>query len=162
MSDLNGKKIAVLIESQYNAKEIRTYVDGFKALGAQVDLMSRLWGEDSLEFVSEVEEKDEKPQTLTVNIDFKDIDLKNYAAVIMAANYPSVRLRWLDDKDLGEEPLHGGSGRKAPAVQFFYDAMMDTSVIKAFPCHGLWILTPIPEVLAGRRVTCNRGDVGRC
>ena len=59
-------------------------------------------------------------------------------------------------------PHAGSSGRRAPAVQFFYRAMMNPRIIKGFPCHGLWILSPIPEVLAGRRVICNRvmlGDV---
>ena len=80
----------------------------------------------------------------------------------MAANYTSVRLRWLADQDIPTESVNNNTGRYSPAVQFIYEAMMDPKIIKGFPCHALWILSPIPEVLAGRKVTCNKvmlGDV---
>jgi len=168
---LNGRKIAVLFESQYIPIEIRTYEEMFKKYGAEVHFMSRLWQDDkepgskSLEFISEVEEKEKTPETKTVKIDFWDkIDsLDDYSAIIMAANYPSVRLRWLADQDVGgRNSISEHSGREARAVKFFYKAMRNSKIIKGFPCHGLWILTPIPEVLAGRKVICNRvmlGDV---
>ncbi|HYN76757.1 MAG TPA: hypothetical protein VES73_03070 [Lamprocystis sp. (in: g-proteobacteria)] len=158
---LAGKKIAVVVESEFVPHEIATYQERFAACGAEVHLMSRLWGNPSLTFVSDVEQTDETPQTLTVEKDFTQVDLNDYAAVIMAANYPSVRLRWLDDADLeqdaaGQPIIDGNSARRAPAVQFFERAMRNPRIVKGFPCHALWILTPIPEVLAGRRVTCNR------
>ena len=150
---LQGKKIAVLVESEFIPEEIKQYQDLFGALGAEVDLMSDLWGQSSITFVSDVSKPDEKPETLEVNIDFKNINLDDYAAVIMAANYPSVRLRWF-------EPPAGQSRspdmvRQAPAVRFFTGAMRDKRLVKAAPCHGLWILTPVPELLAGRKITCN-------
>ncbi len=164
---LQGKKIAVLVESEFVPHEIATYQQRFADYGAEVHLLSRLWGNASLTFVSDVEKPDEKPEILTVDLDFTKVDLDDYAAVIMAANYPSVRLRWLGDGDVEQDPdgqpiIHGNSGRRAAAVQFFYRAMLNPRLVKGFPCHALWILTPIPEVLAGRRVTCNRvmlGDV---
>lgn len=159
---LQGKKIAVVVESEFVPKEIDTYVKDFGRLGAEVHLMSRLWGNPEVTFVSDVEEEGETPKTLVVSRDFLQVDLEDYAAIVMAANYTSVRLRWLTDEDNDGQPIHGGSGRRAPAVRLFYRAMMNPRIIKGFPCHALWILTPIPEVLAGRRVTCNRvmlGDV---
>lgn len=158
---LAGKKIAVLVESEYVPQEIATYRARFAAYGAEVHLMSRLWGNSSLTFVSDVERGGETPETVTVDMDFTLVDLDDYAAVIMAANYPSVRLRWLADDDLGRDcagqPIvDGNSARRAPAVRLFYRAMRNPRIVKGFPCHALWILTPIPEVLAGRRVTCNR------
>lgn len=159
---LTGKKIAVLVESEFVPAEIATYRERFSSYGADVHLMSRLWGNSKLTFVSDVEEVGETPQTLEVSKDFTKINLDDYAAVIMAANYPSVRLRWIDDGDLGGNPIDASSGRRSPAVQFFYRAMMNPRIVKGFPCHALWILSSIPEVLAGRRVTCNRvmlGDV---
>jgi putative intracellular protease/amidase len=164
MSDqsLQGLRIAVLVESEFVPHEIATYRQRFASYGAEVHLMSRLWGNASLTFVSDVEKAGEVPETLTLDMDFTQVDLDDYAAVIMAANYPSVRLRWLDDGDIGGGAVQGDSGRRAPAVQFFYQAMMNPALVKGFPCHALWILSPIPEVLAGRRVTCNRvmlGDV---
>jgi putative intracellular protease/amidase len=162
LASLAGKKIAILVESQYFAPEIKYYLQEFSALGAEVQLMSRLWGNPQLTFVSEVETPNTIPETLDVHIDFSTINMNDYAAIIMAANYTSVRLRWVADEDLKGGALDGSSARLAPAVQFFYNAMMNPKIIKGFPCHGLWILTPCPELLAGRTVTCNRvmlGDV---
>lgn len=150
---LAGKKIAVLLESQYIAHEIRTYRQRFEGYGASVELMSRLWGNPTITFVSEVEDAGGTPETLTVGIDFANVAPTDYAAIIMAANYPSVRLRWVEPPP--GEPMSAGMARTAPAVEFFHRAMQDKRIVKAAPCHGLWLLTPVPEVLAGRKVTCN-------
>jgi protease I len=112
--------------------------------------MSRLWGNPSIPFVSEVEVAGGTPETLEVRIDFADVAPADYAAIIMAANYPSVRLRWVEPP-----PMSAATARTAPAVEFFRQAMEDRRIVKAAPCHGLWLLTPVPEVLAGRKVTCN-------
>lgn len=164
MSDLplQGKKIAVMVESEFVPHEIRTYQERFPMYGAEVHLMSRLWGNPEMVFVSDVEKGDETPETLTVSIDFQQVNIEDYAAIIVAANYTSVRLRWLTDEDNEGQPVANGSGRRAPAVRFVYNAMRNPRIVKGFPCHALWILSPIPEVLAGRRVICNRvmlGDV---
>ena len=67
---LAGKKIAVLVESQYIAAEIKCYQERFASYGAEVHLMSRLWGQPKQTFVSEVEEAGKTPETLDVGIDF--------------------------------------------------------------------------------------------
>jgi putative intracellular protease/amidase len=157
---LSGKKIAVIVESEFIPTEIKQYLEQFNDLGANVHLMSRLWNNDEMTFVSDVENAGEKPELLTVKTDFTKIDINDYAAIIMAANYPSVRLRWISDEDLNGAYVTGDSGRKAPAVNFFYRAMQNKKIVKVFPCHALWILSPIPEMLAGRRVTCNRVMLG--
>ena len=110
---LAGKKIAVLVESQYIAHEIRTYQDRFSGYGARVDVMSRLWGNPVITFVSEVEEAGRTPQTLEVGIDFADVAAADYAAIIMAANYTSVRLRWVEPP--AGQPMSAGMARTAPA-----------------------------------------------
>ena len=33
--------------------------------------------------------------------------------------------------------------------------MQNRRIVKGAPCHALWLLTPSPDYLAGRRVTCN-------
>jgi len=149
-------RVAVLVESQYIPAELQAYQRHFGALGAQVDLISRLWGQPQQIFVSEVEEAGSTPETLAVSIaieDFFDQDgrpasrsLRDYGAVIMAANYTSVRLRYY-------APPH--DRRSTPAVRLFAEAMVDPLLIKGALCHGLWILTPRPELLAGRRVICH-------
>jgi putative intracellular protease/amidase len=144
MSD--RKKIAVLVESEFIPEELRAYEEVFTSNGFKVEFMSRLWGNPSIEFISDVTQKGQMPQTLTVSIDFKDVSLDDYAAVLMAANYTSVRLRYFEQ---GTDP------RNSPAVQFFARAMRDKRIVKGALCHALWILTPAPENLAGRKVICH-------
>ncbi len=160
---LAGKRIAVLVESQYIPGEIEAYRYGFGALGAEVHFMSRLWGNNSLTFVSEVEQAGQTPQTLEVGIDFQNVALEDYAAVIMAANYTSVRLRYFEPPP--GQPVSADLARSAPAVQFFARAMQNPRIVKGPLCHGLWILTPYPELLDGRKVICHEvvlADVLNC
>lgn len=150
---LAGKKIAVLMETEYIPAEIQAYQTRFPELGATVHLMSRLWQQPSARFVSDVDEVGKSVEYLDVSIDFQNIDIHNYAAVIMAANYTSVRLRYFQPP--AGYPISPAHTRTAPAVQFFAKAMANPQIIKGFLCHGLWILTPVPELLAERRVICH-------
>lgn len=149
---LAGKKIGVLVESLYIPGEIEAYQHDFAALGAEVHLMSRLWGEPKQTFSSDPDGTD-CIQKLDVSIDFQQVRLEDYAAIIMAANYTSVRLRYFQPP---EEP------QDAPAVKFFARAMGNPKIIKGALCHGLWILTPRSDLLRERRVICHevvRADV---
>jgi putative intracellular protease/amidase len=150
---LAGKKIAVLVESQYLPAEIRCYQERFGSYGAEVHLVSNLWGQPSQTFVSEVEVAGRTPETLEVSLDLETIDPDDYCAVIMAANYPSVRLRWNEAAISNGRPSE--ATRRAPAVNLFRRLALDTRIVKGAPCHALWLLTPSPDHLAGRRVTCN-------
>jgi protease I len=151
---LEGKKIAVLVETEFIPEEIKTYQTRFPELGATVHLMSRLWSNPTARFVSDIDEVDgEVPEYIEVNIDFQNVDLNEYAAVIMAANYTSVRLRYFQPPN--GYPISPEQTRTAPAVQFFAEAMANPKIVKGFLCHGLWILTPMPELLKGRRVICH-------
>jgi protease I len=150
---LKGKKIAVLVESEYIPAEIAAYQTRFPELGATVDLMSRLWNQPSARFVSDVDEVGKDLAYLDVNIDFQNINLDDYAAVIMSANYTSVRLRYFQPP--AGQPISPAQTRTAPAVQFFATAMANPQIVKGFLCHGLWILTPMPELLKDRRVICH-------
>ena len=154
--DLAGCKIAILVESQYIPVEINAYRQRFAELGAEVHLIARLWGQPKLTFVSEVENTGQTPETLDVDIDLDRfllpgvspdrLNLDDYAAVLMSANYTSVRSRYY-------VPPH--DMRSTPAVKLFADAMRNPRIIKGALCHGLWILTPRPELLAGRTVICH-------
>lgn len=139
-------KIAVIVESEFIPEEIKTYQSVFSSHGYEVNIMSRLWDNPSIEFISDVTVKGGQPEVLTVSMDFQNANLDEYAAVLMAANYVSVRLRYFES---GVDP------RAAPAVQFFARAMSDPAIVKGALCHGLWILTPAPEHLAGRKVICH-------
>jgi protease I len=160
---LKGKKIAVLVESEFVPGEIEAYRYGFAALGAEVHFISRLWGQPSQTFVSDVEHAGTTPVTLEVNIDLQNINLEDYAALIMAANYTSVRLRYFERPQ--GQAFSPEMVRSAPAVQLFARAMANPRLIKGALCHGLWILTPNPDLLKERQVICHEvmlADVLNC
>lgn len=150
---LAGKKIVVLVETEFIPEEIEAYQKRFAELGATVHLMSRLWGQESAHFVSDVDAVGKSLQYLDVNIDFQNVDINEYAAVIMSANYTSVRLRYFQPPE--GQPISPEQVRTAPAVQFFAKAMTNPKIIKGLLCHGLWLLTPMPELLKGRKVICH-------
>jgi hypothetical protein len=62
--------------------------------GAEVQLMSRVRGQPKQTFVNEVEKAGRTPERFDVVVDVTQGKLDDYAAVIMAANYPGVGLRW--------------------------------------------------------------------
>ena len=151
---LANKKIAVLIEAQFIPHEIRTYQERFAAYGATVELVSRLWGNPTC---ASTRRSNRASSTRWNGWRRRWISSRSspsdYAAVIMVANYASVRLRWNESAAMSTSPAE--AARSAPAATFFRSAMRNPDVVKGAPCHGLWLLTPSPDVLAGRRVTCN-------
>lgn len=114
--------------------------------------MSRLWDQPSACFYSDTQQG-KVPQTLEVNIDFQDVDINDYDAVIMGANYTSVRLRYFEPPP--GSPINAEQIRNSPAVQFYAKAMANPRIVKGALCHGLWILTPMPELLRDRQVICH-------
>jgi putative intracellular protease/amidase len=151
---LAGKRVAVIVESQFIPGELEIYQQCFQSYGATVDLVSHLWGQPKLRFYSTVEPGViDGPQWLEVGIEVNDVKPSDYAAIIAVANYATVRLRSVDDPPPGADPRE--LVRNAPAVRFFGEAMLDRRIVKGAPCHALWLLTPRPELLRGRRVVCN-------
>ena len=149
---LAGKKVAVLVETEYIPDEIKKYQSFFSGLGAEVELLTYLWGKKERIVVSDVTEPDKMPETLTVCKDVADANPNNYAIVLCAANYVACRLR--------EIPPMGSLGsaeelRSPSAVRFMASAMMNSSIVKGFLCHALWLMTPCPELLKGRKVICH-------
>ena len=154
---LRGDRIAVLVESEFIPEEIAAYKEHFSKLGASVDFVSRLWGQPKMSFISALDPltytPGQQPDVLTVDIDVESVRLSDYAAIIIAANYTSVRLRQFDKAKDGS--ISPDLVRTAPAVRLFADAMRDPTLVKGALCHGLWILTPTPWLLAGREVMCH-------
>lgn len=149
---LGGKKIAVLVENEFIPEEIAAYRECFSELRATVHFVSRLWGQTSVRFYSDSVEG-EKQESIDVDIDIQDIDVNDYAAVIMSANYTSVRLRYFEPPS--GQPISADQVSSSPAVQFYAKAMANPLIIKGALCHGLWLLTPLPELLKGRRIICH-------
>lgn len=164
---LRGKKIAVIVENKFIPEEIEAYRSCFSLLGATVDFISRIWYGDykpgnpcwkSPVFYSDVDPIDQQPWqgpevvNIPDNNDITRINLDEYAAVIISANYVSVRLRYHDDPNI-TDPRE--LVQSAPMVRFFAEAMSRPGLVKGALCHGLWILTPNPQLLKGRQVTCH-------
>ena len=99
---LDGKKIGIVVEHKFIPEEIAAYQTGFSLLGAQVEFISRIYYGDSRPdqsiFNSDVDPLDQKPwatpQECYVRKDISKVNLEEYAALLMCANYPSVRLRY--------------------------------------------------------------------
>jgi protease I len=67
VNELAGKKIAVVLEQKFIPEEIWAYLNGFKLLGAEVELVTRLWyGDykpDHLDCYSDADPGDDPPWT---------------------------------------------------------------------------------------------------
>ena len=146
---LQGKRIGIIVENKFIFEEIEAYKSCFALLGAKVDFISRLSDKAATQtFYSDVDPFEDPwttPRPLKVSLDFSSVNVEDYSAIIMVANYPSVRLRWTENPAKGPDvdvPAHVAS---APAVKFFASAMRNSTVVKGALCHGLWIATPIPN-----------------
>jgi protease I len=171
---LAGRKIAVLVEHKFIPEEIEAYRTLFPELGAKVEFVSRLrygtYRPDSVTFYSDVDPLDNAPTDLPVPLDVaRDVEelatrLDDYSAVIMSANYTSVRLRFsglpkdsladLTPADIASFDPRAHT-QHPPVVRLFAEAMQKRRLVKGALCHGLWVLTPNPHLLRGRKVICH-------
>lgn len=140
--DLAGKKIAILMESDYYEHEIWYYHYRFLEEGIDARFVSKLWGQPSLTFTGH-----EYKAPFVCDKSFEDIDdaeLDTYAAVIVPSGIVADRLRWTEDVS------------KLPsATAFLKRAFARPNVIKGIICHGLWLTAPATELVKGRRLTCH-------
>jgi protease I len=144
---LAGRRIGILIESDYVEDEIGYYRRRFMEEGAEVVLLTRLWGQSELTFQGH-----EFRAPITVNGDLEALDyheLTRYAALVVPAGLVSDRLRYTEDL-----------ARPAPAVDLLRRAFRIPQLIKAFSCHGLLLLSAAPDLVDGRPVTCHNNLVG--
>ncbi|MDY6912068.1 MAG: DJ-1/PfpI family protein [Chloroflexota bacterium] len=152
---LKGKRVALLLETEYIYDEVIYYQEQVERLGGELHLLTYLWGEKSKTFVNDCDNW-QNPITsmhaITVDRCVTQVNVNDYHIVICAANYVAVRLR--------EIPPMGSLGsptevNTAPAVKFFAEAMLNPKIVKGALCHALWILTPNPQLLEGRQVICH-------
>jgi len=143
---LTGLRIGILMESDFVEAEIDYYRLRFAEAGAEVKLYTRLWGNESLTFTGR-----ELGGEVKVDGDLEALDyheLNALHALIVPSGMVSDRLRY------SERP-----GGVAPAVQVMRRAFRIPRLLKAFSCHGLWLMSAAPEVMAGRTVTCHNNLV---
>ncbi|GAA3753158.1 type 1 glutamine amidotransferase domain-containing protein [Salinactinospora qingdaonensis] len=144
---LTGKRIGVLVEGDFVEEEISYYQRRFSEEGAEVVLLTRLWGQPSLTFAGY-----EQRAPLTVDGDLEDLGydgLSRLSALIVPSGMVADRLRYTEDLD-----------RPAPAVDLMRRAFRIPRLVKAFSCHGLMLLSTAPELIRGRPVTCHNNLVG--
>nr|WP_315862838.1 DJ-1/PfpI family protein [Trichothermofontia sichuanensis] len=144
---LQGKKIAVLIESDFYEPEIWYYQRRFPEEGAEVHFLSRLWGQPSLTFKGH-----EFAAPFECHESFEDMDdeqLRSYAAIIVPGGMVSDRLRYTEDVN-----------KLPPATQFLQRAFAQRGILKGIICHGMWLVAPAPELVRGRKVVVHNNLVG--
>lgn len=137
---LAGRTVAILMESDYVEQELAYYERRFAEEGARVEFITRLWGQPSMTFTGH-----EYGAPFTVDGDLEDVDderLAGWAALIVPSGIVSDRLRYTEDID-----------RLAPAVDLLRRAFALPHLLKGIICHGMWLVSPIPEEVRGRRVT---------
>lgn len=144
---IEGKKIGVLMESDFFEDEIFYYNKRFPEDGADLHYLTRLWGQPSLTFKGheyhipfEVHESFEE---------MSDEELRSYAAIIVPSAIVSDRLRYTEDIE-----------KLAPAVEFIKRAFAEPGILKGIICHGMWLVSPAPELVRGRPVVCHNNLLG--
>jgi protease I len=144
---LQGKKIGILIESDYYEKEIFYYQHRFPEEGVELHFLSRLWGQPSLTFTGH---EWKVPFVCHESFEYMDDDtLRSFAAIIVPSAIVSDRLRYTED-------IH----KLPPATQFLQRAFAQRNILKGIICHGMWLVAPMPELVRGRRVVVHNNLLG--
>ena len=144
---LEGKTIAILMEADYYEPEIWYYRFRFEEAGMRVRFLTRLWGNPSLEFKGH-----EYGVPFTCDDTFEampDAELQALSAVIVPAGMVADRLRYTED--LSELP---------PATAFLKRAFDAKHIMKGIICHGMWLVAPLPSLIAGRRAVVHNNLAG--
>lgn len=144
---LSGKKIGILLESDFYEHEIFYYQLRFPEEGAEVHFLSRLWGQPYLTFKGH-----EYQIPMECHESFEGMDdatLRSYSAIIVPSAIVSDRLRYTEDIQ-----------KLPPAVEFIKRAFAEPTVLKGIICHGMWLVAPAPELVRGRRVVAHNNLLG--
>lgn len=144
---LRNRRVGILMESDFVEDEIAFYRMRFAEEGARVDLLTRLWGNESMAFTGH-----EYRATVTVDGDIESVGynaLSRYSALIVPSGMVSDRLRYSENPNL-----------PSPAVEVIRRAFRLPHLLKAFSCHALWLLAGVPELVRDRPVACHNNLVG--
>lgn len=142
---LAGRTIAILMESDYVEPELWYYQRRFAEESANVVLLTRLWGQQAITFTGH---EYRLPTTVDGDLEAVD-DLTAFDALVVPAGMVSDRLRYTEDVRA-----------LAPAVTLLRRAFAEPSLLKGIICHGMWLCSPIPETVRGRRLTCHNNLIG--
>jgi protease I len=144
---LTGKKIGILIESDFYEDEIFYYKHRFPEEGLETHFLTRLWGQRQITFHGhEYRAPFEARESFE---EMTDGELRSYAAIIVPSAIVSDRLRYSEDVT-----------KLAPAVEFIKRAFAEKQIVKGIICHGMWLVAPVPELVRGRPVVCHNNLIG--
>ena len=144
---LVGKKIGILLESDFAEYEIFFYQHRFPAEGAELHFLSRMWNQPSITFQGH-----EWKVPFECHESFEGMDdatLRSYAAIIVPGGMVSDRLRFTEDPN-----------KLPPATQFLKRAFAEPGIVKGINCHGIWLLSLAPELVRGRPVVAHINLLG--
>jgi len=137
---LRGKKIGVLIESDFYENEIFYYNYRFPEEGAELHYLSRLWGMERITFFGH---EFKVPMECSESFEnMSDEELNSYDAIIIPSGMVSDRLRFTEDVS-----------KIPPACEFLKRAFANPSILKGIICHGMWLMSPIVDLIEGKKVT---------
>ena len=144
---LKGKKIGILIETDFYEKEIFYYQFRFEEEGAEVHFLSRLWGQPRLTFFGH----DYKiPFECSESFeDISDSDLASYSAIIVPSGMVADRLRYTED-----------IAKLPPATEFMRRAFGNKQILKGIICHGMWLMAPVADLVEGRKAVVHNNLLG--
>ncbi len=144
---LQGRKIGILFESDFYEDEIFYYKHRFPEEGADLHFLTRLWGQAAITFHGH-----EYKVPMECRESFESIDdaaLREYAAIIVPSAMVSDRLRYTEDVK-----------KIPPATEFLARAFREPSILKGIICHGMWLVSPMPELVRGRPVVAHNNLIG--
>lgn len=144
---LKGTKIGILFEADFYENEIFYYQYRFPEEGAEVHFLTRLWGQERITFKGH---EYHVPMECRESFEeMSDEELGSYGAIIVPAGMVADRLRYTEDVN-----------RLPPACEFLKRTFAKKTIIKGIICHGLWLVAPVPELVAGRRVVAHNNLLG--
>ena len=149
---LQGKKIGILIEGDYYEPEIWYYKHRFAEEGIDLHFLTRMWGQTSEALVPNFKGHEYKIPFDGHVESFEGMDdttLKSYAAIIVPSGMVSDRLRYTEDVN-----------KIAPATEFIKRAFAEKSILKGILCHGMWLVSSVPELVRGRKVVVHNNLIG--
>lgn len=147
MEQGKNHKIGILIESDFYENEIFYYQLRFREENFEVHFLSRLWEQKGIEFHGH-----EFKAPFYCSESFEDLseeEIKSFSAFIVPAGMVSDRLRYTEDVT-----------KIPPASLFLKKIFFNKNIIKGIICHGLWLVSPISEVIKNRKVTAHNNLIG--
>ena len=156
---LKGLKVYVLMESQFVPQEIDLYEHRLSQYGATVELVTHLWGCNSLCFHSHYDEGlIPKIRHAVVHTDFSDVDFNSsdFAAIVAPID---VHQRLLYDPNIVSSKDPVLAARSAPAVDFVGRALQHPQVVVGAFGHGVELLTPLTHLMKDVSITASPGSL---